>query len=109
METSSPILTYQMQGTTKSGIKSQDHAIIYMDGTEPTLLEGEEHLSLQPIKAIGRNPRVALEPASRINYSKTYTVEHNLEVHFIGHIAPESRFQFVADLDAVRMSKRHMY
>jgi len=38
----------------------------------------------------------SLAKASRVNYSKIVTVEHNVKVFFIGHIRPED-YQNVSD------------
>lgn len=38
---------------------------------------------------VGRTPQDKLNAASRLNYAKIYTVEHNVKVLFIGKIASE--------------------
>lgn len=43
------------------------------------------------------NPRERLDPTSRMNYAKLYTVEHNVKVLFIGKIAPEDEQSLVLD------------
>jgi hypothetical protein len=95
-------LTYQGQGTRKAGVKPQDHAIIYTEdkkkiggkskrGSEkPTEAEGEEKLSKRPIRMAPKTSRDQLDPLSRLNYAKIYTVEYNLKVHFIGEIHRDS-------------------
>ena len=102
----SPILTYQRQGTGKSGVLSQDHAIIYTGNDIPPLMQGESDSSLRgPIRVEPRTPRDKLDPASRLNYSKIYTVEHNVKVKFIGRIASGYQQSFMVDFDAVWESK----
>jgi len=71
-------------------------------------MQGEAELPLRPIRVIPRTPRDKLEKESRINYAKIYTVEHNVKVHFIGHVDPKFHNKLVADFDATWMKKRLM-
>ncbi|PVH71178.1 hypothetical protein DL98DRAFT_435672, partial [Cadophora sp. DSE1049] len=101
-----PILTYGGQGTLKTGVKAKDHAIIYT-GT-PAIFKGEK-LELDPIKMDPNSSRDKLDQASRINYAKIYTVEHNVKVHFIGKLEKSSRRKFMTDFDLVWSRKRFSY
>lgn len=103
-----PILTYQRQATTKWGVKPDDHAIIYTGSSAPREIEGEAPLKLRSIRVLPNTPRDKLEKESRINYAKIYTVEHNVKVHFIGHVDPKFQHKFVTDFDATWMKKRQM-
>jgi hypothetical protein len=103
---SSPILTYHHQGTTKSGLNRDDHAIIYAGDQPPSEVNAAEYLSKEPIQMIPKTARDKLDPTSRINYAKIYTVEHNVKVCFIGHIAPSSEKQLMVDFDDTWDKKR---
>lgn len=92
----------------KGGVKPDDHAIIYMGEEAPEPLE-RESLSLRSIKVDPKTPRDKLEPESRINYAKIYTVEHNVKVLFIGKIAESSVARLMTDFDMVWDRKRKMY
>jgi hypothetical protein len=92
----------------KSGVKREDHAIIYTGDKPPREIQGEAELMLRPIRVIPKTPRDKLEKESRINYAKIYTVEHNVKVHFIGHVDPKFHHKLVADFDATWMKKRQM-
>jgi hypothetical protein len=98
-------LTYQHKATTKQGVKREDHAIIYTGKIAPNELKGEARLVLRPVQVVPKTPRDKLETASRINYAKIYTVEHNVKVLFIGHIAPASEHTFVTDFDRIWRKK----
>jgi hypothetical protein len=50
---------------------------------------------------ISDNPRDKLDPNSRMNYAKVYTVEHNVKVLFIGRIAPKYEQQVVIDYNHI--------
>jgi hypothetical protein len=100
-----PILTYKRQGTTKPGIKHDDHAIIYTTENPPEPVPGES-LLLNPIRVIPKTPRDKLEPQSRLNYAKIYTVEHNVKVLFIGQVDTACLSTFVIDFDGVWYSKK---
>jgi hypothetical protein len=45
--------------------------------------------------------REKLEPESRVNYAKVYTIEHNIRVCFIGKIHTDSRATFETDFQVV--------
>jgi len=49
-------------------------------------VEGERKLVKKPVRVICTSNKEKLDVASRVNYSKLYTVEHNLKVCFIGEI-----------------------
>src|SRR5579871_6283033 len=89
----SPILTYGGRATTKPGVKADDHAIIHTSKEAPKEIEGERKLHKKPIR-VRASPLDKLALASRINYAKVYTVEHNTKVHFIGRIHPDSERNF---------------
>jgi len=96
---SRPILTYGGQGTLKHGIHPEDHAMIY------TLKRGEgipdplpnEVLRKRPVRMIPSSERHKLDDASRLNYAKIYTVEHNVKVQFVGHIDRKHEQQVVTE------------
>lgn len=43
--------------------------------------------------------REKLDPTSRLNYAKVYTIEYNVKVLFIGGVDPKQRHQVLADLE----------
>jgi hypothetical protein len=89
-------------------VKQDDHAIIYTGENPPREIQGEDPLTLRPIRVIPKTPRDKLEKESRINYAKIYTVEHNVKVHFIGEVAKSSQHRLIADFDAAWMKKRQI-
>jgi hypothetical protein len=93
----SPILTYNHKGTLAPGINRDSHAIVYTNPPGPERLRGEPKFLRSPIEIIPKTPRDRLGPDSRINYTKIYTVEHNVKVMFIGHVAPASVHKFMND------------
>jgi hypothetical protein len=81
-----PIMTYGGQGTLKYGVHPEDHAAIYTKHDGPVILEGEKMENV-PIRVDVIDQSHKLDPMSRLNYAKLYTVEHNVKVFFIGKIA----------------------
>jgi hypothetical protein len=63
-------------------------------------LKREEVIN-QSIRMIPDSPREKLDSASRMNYAKIYTVEHNVKVYFIGRIAPKYEQQVVVDYNRI--------
>ncbi|KAF2106876.1 hypothetical protein BDV96DRAFT_606914 [Lophiotrema nucula] len=83
-----PIQTYRQQGAKKPGLIVHDHGIIHTSETPPPPLEGDD-LTKQPIRvqpSSGYQPTPQLDPASRVNYGKSYAVEHNVKVRDIGMV-----------------------
>jgi hypothetical protein len=78
-----PINTYNRRGTTNRRDASA-HAVAYTTRNPPALLQGE-HLDKEPIK-VNAKPGQSLDPTSRINFGKTYTVEHNVLVLELGKV-----------------------
>jgi hypothetical protein len=93
-----PINTYEGYATTKSGLSWDDiqaHAIAHSTGDEPALVTGERNLSKKPI-AIDCIDNHRLHYASRLNFAKVATIEHNVRAMEIGMIAAESRAHLIA-------------
>jgi hypothetical protein len=95
---SRPILTYGGQGVNKRGVHASHHAIIY-SGKKPIAFRGEKEkgLTMKAINVTPDNPRHKLDDASRLNYAKTYTVEYNVKVWFIGKVSSDSEWQIRSD------------
>ena len=86
----SPVRDYRRQGATKIGVTVEDHAVIYTGDqfeSPPELLSGEG-ITKQALRVITDGNEI-LDTCSRINFGKTYTVEHDVKVLSIGIIAPE--------------------
>lgn len=86
-----------MQGTNKPGVKAEHHTIIYTGETPPNPLPGEIGPYKRPVRMNPLTSRDELFPESRLNYSKLYTVEHNIRVCFIGSIHKDSEVTFFTD------------
>ncbi|KAH8195460.1 hypothetical protein TruAng_010385 [Truncatella angustata] len=91
-----PILTYEGKACLKKGVKSHNHGIIYASTRPPHPLRGEPPHGFEPVKLDLTAEGEKLVKESRINYSKLVTIEHNLNVLFIGSICHE-HFPFVSD------------
>lgn len=84
-----PITTYGGQGAAKGSARAEDHAIVY-DGTrygapEPEAAPGEQ-LSKSALGVIIEERHETLDPRSRIDFGKVYTVQHNIRVMNVGRI-----------------------
>jgi hypothetical protein len=97
----SPIQTYSGQATLKPNLPDRhQHAIIYTSKHCPQECSYKaedgtivwEELSKDPIKVRGEQegPEGELEPESRLNYSKIYTVENYVRVLNIGMVDTNS-------------------
>ncbi|KAL4749171.1 hypothetical protein BDW72DRAFT_140391 [Aspergillus terricola var. indicus] len=88
------ITTYNGRGVAKRGVDPDKHAIVYMRGTMPTLGAGEPRMIKEPLEVAPENPDERLDSMSRLNFSKIYTVEHNVKVLPIGRISSRSMTRF---------------
>ncbi len=82
------LYTYKGQGTLKIGVKSQDHAAVFAAGGSPTTKPGEV-MDKDPFPIIVENWRETVDPMSRLNFGRVYTVEHNVKVLKVGRIPDE--------------------
>ncbi|CAN9261410.1 unnamed protein product [Alternaria alternata] len=85
------ISTYSGQATTKPGVIPYQHAAVVEQGHPPAWIDGEDFPKLLPpieIKIEGQG--VDVSPASRINFAKPYTIEHNIKVRNVGRVVGES-------------------
>lgn len=92
-----PILTYYQKGLAKTGVHPEDHAPVYSGKSEPPEKREKGLMTKKAIKIDVKEPREKLDPLSRINYAKVYTIEHNVKVLFFGRVADSSRRQLAAD------------
>jgi hypothetical protein len=94
-----PIHTYGGDGLLKRGVQPEDHAVIFTS-QEPHKEEGEvpghSSIKMDPIDQSQK-----LDPMSRLNYAKVYTVEHNVKVWFIGAVKKSYLQRLMTSYDEV--------
>ncbi|KAF2430749.1 hypothetical protein EJ08DRAFT_566917, partial [Tothia fuscella] len=86
-----PILTYGWQGVSKANTYKWKHAIAYTGSKEPSPITAEqpavnEYGMMPSIRVNPRQKQEKLHAMSRINFSKMYTVEHNVKVYDFGDV-----------------------
>lgn len=91
-------MTYGKRGTTKPGVKYEDHAIIYTGSQAPAELPDENRLIKKPVRVDNYSNRGRLSIESRVNYAKLYTIEYNAKVCFIGKIHKDSEATFFMEI-----------
>jgi hypothetical protein len=97
-----PILTYGLQGVLKHGVHPEDHAAVYSSRNGPHLLKDEAKLPMKsPIRIDMKDFSEKLDPLSRLNYAKLYTVEHNVKVYFIGQVSKRYEQHLMIDYNQV--------
>jgi hypothetical protein len=87
------IYTYGGQGVLKPGLSDSDrkgHAVIHMTGARPTGLQDGRLMNKEPIAVDPASPDQKLNKWSRLDFRRVYTVEHNVKVKNIGHVAKRS-------------------
>jgi hypothetical protein len=79
---------------------------VYQSGKTPHVLKGEPKLGFRPVEvhidAVGEK----LPQASRVNYAKLMTVEHNVKVFFIGRVKDEDFDTVSQAVDSCWVAKR---
>ncbi|KAF2232181.1 hypothetical protein EV356DRAFT_578594 [Viridothelium virens] len=85
-----PIQTYGNRGVTNRGSDAVHHAIAYTQGQTPPILLPGERITKYPIPIVPDtvvSELANLGERSRINFSKTYTIEHNVKVCGTGKVS----------------------
>jgi hypothetical protein len=83
------ISTYGGQGAAKKDARSQDHAVVYSSAEYEPRPGPDENLTLGAFPIIIEEAGERLDPRSRIDLGKVYTVEHNVRVLRVGRISPD--------------------
>ncbi|KAF2843245.1 hypothetical protein M501DRAFT_905314, partial [Patellaria atrata CBS 101060] len=90
-----PIQTYSGKGVAKKSVIKEHHAIIYTgkslpnDIPKPKELPGREEGPMrEPIRVKQNVKYEKMDPMSRVNFAKIYTVEHNVKVYDFGNVHP---------------------
>lgn len=86
----SPILTYSGKGAGKKGVDQKAHAIIYTGSQPPEKLSTEVGMNKSPIRVLPCRADEKLDPVSRVNMGKMFTVEWNTKVKDIGQVEKAS-------------------
>lgn len=94
------IHTYGRQACTKIGIKRSEHAIIHTSTKPPKPLPGESGM-LTPIRMLAHSPNAKLDPLSRVDLGKLYTVEHKVKVYDFGQVHRNSMQSFIGSWNTV--------
>jgi len=87
-----PIRTYDGRGVLKPGVKRANHAIAYDKKLEPEPIEAERPDRWNPsymLPSIRIQPKKKgdkLDRMSRIDFGRTYKLEHNLRVYDFGMV-----------------------
>jgi hypothetical protein len=85
-----PLYTYGGQGTTKSDVRAQDHAVAYALGSRvPPLTSDEELLDKDPFAIVVEDPTERIDPMTRINFAQVYTIQHNVKVAKVGRVSKD--------------------
>jgi hypothetical protein len=83
-----PLNTHNRQATTKPGVRSQDYAAVYPLGGKVEY-KPKEQLDNEPLPILVEDPGEQIDPMSRLNFGRVYTVEHNVQVQKIGRVPDE--------------------
>jgi hypothetical protein len=87
-----PINTYNRQGVSKHGVAKWQHAIAFSSRSEPAVAAeerpraGEGGGMMPGIRIVPRSKWDKMDPKSRIDFGRVYTVEHNVKVYDFGDV-----------------------
>lgn len=90
-----PMSTYSGMGTLKRGCDPAEHAVIFVKGTTPKRLVGEHGMTVEPIAVEPSEPRLTLEPTTRVRLGKIYPIEWDVKVKDIGRVVDEDMTKLV--------------
>jgi hypothetical protein len=83
------ITTYSRQGTSKTRVSPHDHAPLVLAGQTVKWHANEGRLSKKPIHFKLEDTDVDINPMSRIDFSRIYTLEYTVKVRSVGRVVPE--------------------
>lgn len=84
------ISTHAGRGISQAGLNPREHAVVYTGRDVPPLLphelspSGETPALLPPIRVDPDAPSERLDPTSRIDFGKVYTIRHDVKVKPLG-------------------------
>ncbi|CAN9433514.1 unnamed protein product [Alternaria alternata] len=84
-----PVFTYGNQGTTKPGVRPEEHAIAYSYGGVPKSVPGEQVLQKTAIPIIMNAGERPLADASRIYFGIHHPIQFNVKVKDLGYVHPQ--------------------
>ena len=102
-----PIQSHGGQGVSKKGLVKNHYAIIYTGSKppEPQPKERPRSRREKPLRDAIRvqpwDPNERLDPMSRLNFSRIYTLEKNVKVYDFGRIDPHYHHLFVSQFKDV--------
>lgn len=98
------IQTYSRRGVPPNKPKHH-HAIIYTGSCPPQSLPSEQVAGEppmgEPIRVIGKNAWNKMDPMSRVNFAKPYTVEHNVKVEDFGSVDPDDEWKLIGQFNSL--------
>ncbi|KAH7068391.1 hypothetical protein BKA63DRAFT_113459 [Paraphoma chrysanthemicola] len=92
-----PIFTYSGRGTTKPGVRPEEHGIAFTWGQDPQLLPGEvgiEKASIPVVMADGHKP---LDKACRVYYGIHHPIQYNVKVKEVGYVPSDAVPQLIGN------------
>ncbi|KAF2794487.1 hypothetical protein K505DRAFT_242039, partial [Melanomma pulvis-pyrius CBS 109.77] len=84
-----PIFTYSGRGTTKNGVRPEEHAIAYSSTEQARPFAGEDGM-MSPICIENAENIQPLDPASRIYFGIHHPIQYNVKVQDVGDVHPRS-------------------
>ena len=101
-----PIVSYNGRGVAAPGVIKAHHGIIFSGRNPPSPLPGEvtrrgEANMRAPVRCDFDERNSGLDPASRIDYSKSYVIDYSIPVKRLGRIREEYLQVLLAQLQAV--------
>ncbi|KAF2469455.1 uncharacterized protein BDR25DRAFT_394411 [Lindgomyces ingoldianus] len=99
------IQTYRGRGVPENKVK-KDHAIMYTGDVAPLPLPSEEPRGAwelpmgDPIRVIGKNQWGRMDPMSRVNFLKVYTVEHNVKIDDFGYVDRNDEWKLITQFNS---------
>jgi hypothetical protein len=82
------ISDYEGQATLKPGCNPSEHAAVFTQGNQPSLLPGETGMTKMAIEIVpSKNGSEGLNARSRIRFGRGQAIQYNVKAEEIGHVA----------------------
>lgn len=95
--TALPITTYGGRGVAKRGMKKSEHVVVYSENQLPAEdpgerpERGEAAMRRETVRILTDRPTESLDPMSRLDLARAYTIQHNIKARSFGMVQVKAR------------------
>lgn len=101
-----PLTTHHGQGSSKQGLNPDDFVAVYDEKIGRPQYSPGEKLTKKAIPVVVEDPSEKIDPMTRVNITRIYSVEHNLKVKKVGRVHEKHISRLLQFVDEAWMANR---